>query len=66
MTKETYHKGKAIQNLGNGYWTFEVEGKVYSNLLKTCLDAPCKSEIKPGFEFEISDMALSVSDLVEI
>lgn len=66
MTKETYHKGKAIQNLGNGYWTFEVEGKIYSNLLTICLDTSDKSEIEPGFEFEISDLALSVSDLIKM
>ena len=42
---------------------FKVEGKLYTNLLKTCLDYSC-DKIYPGFEFEISDMALEVSDFV--
>ncbi len=61
--KVIYHKGKAVKKLSGGTWLFEVEGKLYTNLLKTCLDYSC-DKIYPGFEFEISDMALEVSDFV--
>ena len=59
-----YYKGKVIKELKDGYWLFEVNGKLYSNLLKSCLDYSVQ-KIFPGMEFTISDFVLEVCNLVQ-
>lgn len=59
-----YYKGKAIKELKDGNWLFEVNGKLYSNLLSSCLDYSVP-KIFPGMEFTISDFVLEVCDLVQ-
>ena len=65
MTKAIYKVGRLVKQIEGTTWQFEVDSKLYENDLAIALDVSFPENAVPGMFFQISELALEASDLVE-